>query len=562
MAEFLSSRNRLGPEAIGTVAVDELGWVADDGLAGDVEPFSGLGLVDVDATLGAARNAFGAIERLAQGVDPTLTSTVLAGFTRLDTAVAALGPPTAVPESSVRAVHCAVTDPGAGCHRRAPRPALRRARPVRHLRGALMTGRRRPAPGPGAPRAGGPALSRRQLLAGSGMATAAVVAGAALPAAGADTPPSGSTDTSTVPFYGEHQAGVATPEQMDGLRHLRRDRPRRRRARRAARGVDAGRGDDDRRAGAGRAGGNFAPPPDTGEALDLSASRLTVTVGFGPSLFDDRFGLGSRRPGALIDLPAFPGDQLDPPRSGGDLCIQACADDPQVAFHAVHDLTRLALGSATVRSLQVGFGRTAATGAKSPSPRNLLGFRDGTDNLVSTDSGSMDRFVWVDDRTDQSWMQGGTYLVARRIRIHLEEWDRSTLGEQERTIGRTKSTGAPLGGQHEYDPVDLAALAADGTFVVPYDAHIRVASADTNHGAAILRRGYSFADGVDPTSGELDAGLFFICFQKDPASQFVPVQQRLALQDALTRFVLHTGSGIFACPPGVSPGKSWGQGLL
>ncbi len=144
----------------------------------------------------------------------------------------------------------------------------------------------------------------------------------------------------------------------------------------------------------------------------------------------------------------------------------------------------------------------------------------------------------------------------------MEAWDRSTLGEQERTIGRIKSTGAPLGGEREYDPVDLGALAADGTFVVPYDAHIRVAAPDTNHGAAILRRGYSFADGVDPTSGELDAGLFFICFQKDPASQFVPVQQRLALQDALTRFLLHTGSGIFACPPGVAPGKPWGHGLL
>ena len=134
----------------------------------------------------------------------------------------------------------------------------------------------------------------------------------------------------------------------------------------------------------------------------------------------------------------------------------------------------------------------------------------------------MDRFVWVDDRTDQRWMSGGTYLIARRIRIHLEAWDRSTLGEQERTIGRIKATGAPLGGQREYDPVDLGTLAADGTFVVPYDAHIRVASPDTNHGAAILRRGYSFADGVDPISGELDAGLFFICFQKDPANQIRP----------------------------------------
>jgi deferrochelatase/peroxidase EfeB len=395
------------------------------------------------------------------------------------------------------------------------------------------------------------------------MATAAVVAGTALPAAGADAPTSGSANASTVPFYGEHQAGVVTPEQSRmvfatydvtapdaaGLGALLEGWTA------AAARMTTGKELDG-------PGGDFAPPPDTGEALDLPSSRLTVTVGFGPSLFDDRFGLASKRPGALVDLRAFPGDQLDPTRSGGDLCIQACADDPQVAFHAVHDLTRLALGSATVRYLQVGFGPTAAAGPKSPSPRNLLGFRDGTDNLVSTDTGSMDRFVWVDDRTDQPWMHGGTYLVARRIRIHLEEWDRSTLGEQERTIGRTKATGAPLGGQREYDPVDLGAMAADGTFVVPYDAHIRVAAADTNHGAAILRRGYSFADGVDPTSGELDAGLFFICFQKDPANQFVPVQQRLALQDALTRFVLHTGSGIFACPPGVSPGKSWGQGLL
>lgn len=406
-------------------------------------------------------------------------------------------------------------------------------------------------------------MSRRQLLAGSGMATAAVVAGAALPASGADTTTSGSTNGTTVPFYGEHQAGVATPEQSRmvfaaydvtapdaaGLGALLEDWTE------AAARTTAGQELDG-------PGGDFAPPPDTGEALDLSPSRLTVTVGFGPSLFDGRFGLGSRRPAALIDLPAFPGDQLDPTRSGGDLCIQACADDPQVAFHAVHDLTRLALGSATVRYLQVGFGRTASTGEESPSPRNLLGFRDGTDNLVSTDTGSMDRFVWVDDRTDQPWMRGGTYLVARRIRIHLEEWDRTTLGEQERSIGRIKSTGAPLGGQREYDPVDLGALAADGTFIVPYDAHIRVAAPDTNHGAAILRRGYSFADGVDPISGELDAGLFFVCFQKDPASQFVPVQQRLALQDALARFVLHTGSGIFACPPGVAPGKPWGDGLL
>ncbi len=181
---------------------------------------------------------------------------------------------------------------------------------------------------------------------------------------------------------------------------------------------------------------------------------------------------------------------------------------------------------------------------------------------MSTDTGSMDRFVWVDDRTDQPWMHGGTYLVARRIRIHLGSGTAAPSASRNGPSVGPRPPAHPSAGSVEYDPVDLGAMAADGTFVVPYDAHIRVAAADTNHGAAILRRGYSFADGVDPTSGELDAGLFFVCFQKDPANQFVPVQQRLALQDALTRFVRHTGSGIFACPPGVCPGKSWGQGLL
>jgi deferrochelatase/peroxidase EfeB len=305
----------------------------------------------------------------------------------------------------------------------------------------------------------------------------------------------------------------------------------------------------------------LAPPPDTGEALGLPPSALTLTVGFGPTLFDTRFGLGKRRPAALVDLPPFAGDALDPTSSGGDVCIQACANDAQVAFHAVHDLARLALGSATVRYVQSAFGRAASSGAGQPTPRNLLGFHDGTNNLDPGDEGAMARFVWVDS-PDQPWMKGGTYLVWRRIRIYLEAWDRSTLHAQEQTIGRIKASGAPLGGTRQSDPVNLQAVGDYGQSIIPETAHIRVAAPSSNGGQAILRRGYSFVDGVDPQSGELDAGLFFICFQKDPRQQFIPIQTRLSHNDALSEYLTHTGSGIFACPPGTAQGGTWGEGLL
>jgi len=404
-------------------------------------------------------------------------------------------------------------------------------------------------------------ISRRQMLAGSGLATAALVAAAGSGIAGADPVTSGTG--ATEPFYGAHQGGIATPEQArmafaafdvtgtdrSGLAALL-----------ASWTVAAERMTQGQIVAGGT--GPFAPPGDTGEALDLPAARLTLTVGFGPSLFDGRFGLGAGRPKALADLPAFPGDALDPARSGGDLCVQACADDAQVAFHAIHNLARLGLGAVALRYLQLGFGRTASAGGDSATPRNLLGFKDGTDNLVPTDAGAMDRFVWVDGADDQAWMHGGTYLVARRIRVHLEAWDRSTLGDQERTIGRAKASGAPLGNVHERDTVDLSALDEFGNPRIPDSAHIRAAAPATNHGAAILRRGYSFVDGVDPTTGELDAGLFFLCFQRDPSEQFVRIQSRLATQDALATYLDHTGSGVFACPPGPGLDRPWGHGLL
>jgi deferrochelatase/peroxidase EfeB len=97
--------------------------------------------------------------------------------------------------------------------------------------------------------------------------------------------------------------------------------------------------------------------------------------------------------------------------------------------------------------------------------------------------------------------------------------------------------------------------------VIAADAHIRLASPHTNGGAKLLRRGYSFTDGIDPVLGELDAGLFFICFTSDPR-HFVAVQQRLAESDALNEYIKHTGSAIFACPPGAQPGQTIAARLL
>jgi deferrochelatase/peroxidase EfeB len=301
-------------------------------------------------------------------------------------------------------------------------------------------------------------------------------------------------------------------------------------------------------------GGLLAPPADTGEAVGLAASRLTLTIGFGPSLFDNRFGLSSKRPAALVDLPKFPGDTLDPARCGGDLAIQACADDPQVAVHAVRNLSRLAHGSAAVRWAQLGFGKASSTDTRSPTPRNLMGFKDGTANILGNDKKALDQFVWAEgnDDTDR-WMTGGSYLVARRIRMLIETWDRTSLDEQQNIIGRTKSVGAPLGMSKERDTLKPKRL--------PTDSHVRLAHPDLNDGMRILRRGYNFVDGSDGF-GHLDAGLFFLAYQRDPRKAFVPIQMQLARSDLLNEYLRHTGSSIWACPPGVRADGWWGETLF
>jgi deferrochelatase/peroxidase EfeB len=303
------------------------------------------------------------------------------------------------------------------------------------------------------------------------------------------------------------------------------------------------------------------PEAGTGGTEGPGAARLTLTVGFGPSLFDDRFGLASRRPAALRPLPALPGDHLNPAKSNGDIAVQACADDPGVAFDAIRTLARIGQGVVTHRWTQLGFG-TAVTGANQPTPRNLMGFKDGTHNIPVNDTATLDQHVWVGNGSDQAWMDGGTYLVARRIRISLEKWDHTPVPDQEAVFGRTKATGAPLTGAGEFDPPDFAAARPDGSPVIPADAHVRLANPDNNNGLRILRRSYSFNEGTDSGTGQLEAGLFFIAFQSDPAS-FVTLQRRLGSSDALDKFIQHTTSGLFACPSGVTQqGDYWGSGLF
>ena len=373
----------------------------------------------------------------------------------------------------------------------------------------------------------------------------------------------------TVAFHGPHQAGIATAAQ-DYLHFAAFDvhttaaaelRGLLERWTAVAERLTLGEPYDPSPSQAARA------PQDTGEALGLGPSRLTLTFGFGPSLFASpsgtgRFGLGHTQPAELRPLPPFQGDRLDPASSGGDLCVQACAEDPQVAFHAIHVLTRAAAGTAALRWAQQGFGRTSSTSRAQSTPRNLMGFKDGTNNVRGEDTEALEDFVWARRGDGPRWMAGGTYLVARRIRMLFDAWDTSSLEAQQSTVGREKRSGAPLGAHREHDPVDLQARRSDGQPVIPADAHIRLASPKTNRGAEILRRGYSYGAGIEAGSGEIDAGLFFIAFQRSPRRQFVPIQRRLAATDALSRFTVHTSSAIFACPPGILPGGFLGELLF
>lgn len=413
--------------------------------------------------------------------------------------------------------------------------------------------------------------------------------------------------SAAIPFFGRHQAGIATPQQnhivfasfdlaaasraeLIGLLRSWTEAAARMTAGEPIEAVE------DK---------PTAPPSDSDSVLGLGPGRLTLTFGFGPGVFDkngkDRYGLASRRPVALADLPRFNGDQLDPAFTGGDLCIQACADDEAIAFHAIRQLARLAApndaakgyggkkagattvddtkpGAATLRWIQRGFLPGYPAGE---TPRNLLGFKDGTQNPGLpgpaeradghiSGNGALDEAVWVGGE-GPAWMTGGSYMVVRRIRIALQHWDNTERDFQEQVIGRRKATGAPLTGGGEFAPLDLDAVDGGGTPIIDENAHVRLGSASANGGARILRRSYSYNDGLAMIAErwppwrqglDYDAGLIFVAFQRDPRTGFIRIFDKMSKFDMLNQFTTHIGSAIFACPRGIMQGEFIGSDLF
>jgi deferrochelatase/peroxidase EfeB len=414
-----------------------------------------------------------------------------------------------------------------------------------------------------------PSATRRGFLASAAGVGAAALAGAPSAVHAEDEPSLSPVE----PFFGAHQAGIVTPAQ----RH----------AYFAAFGLTTDRRADVSgplkgwtNAAAKLAVGDPVPGPaddeyggdlDPAEMQGLGPARLTLTFGFGAGLFvrdgRDRFGLAKQRPDAFVDLPSFPGDQLAPARTGGDLFVQACADNPQVAFHAARTLTRLAWGVAALQWVQAGFASDYGPGQ---TPRNLLGFKDGTGNPRATDANEMARVVWAGDEAP-GWMRGGSYVVLRRGRMALEHWERTKIAFQEQTIGRRKLSGAPLGREAEFDVIDLSAADADGNPVTPENSHVAIARRATLEGLSVLRRSYSYDDGASLTAErwppwrqgmEFDAGLMFVCFQRDPRKGFIPIFEKMSRFDMMNQFVTNTGGGHFACPRGVASGDWIGRELF
>jgi len=416
-------------------------------------------------------------------------------------------------------------------------------------------------------------LSRRALLGafGAGAVTVAGIGTAAAVARNAQSD-SVTSDGPRYDFYGTHQSGITTPMQ-DNLHFAALDLTTDSRdaliallkqwtAASAAMMSGASIGQF------GAVNGPYdAPPQDTGEALDLPPSGLTITIGFGPSLFvtadgQDRFGIADQKPAGLNPLPHFPGDMTLSEISGGDLCIQACANDAQVAVHAVRNLVRMAFGTATVRWSQLGFGKSSATSHDTPTPRNLFGFKDGTNNIVNTDAPALEDFVWTQPGDQPAWMVDGTYLAVRKIRMTIETWDRTSLREQEGVFGRTKLEGAPLSGGTETTTPDFVAAGREGVPLIDVNSHVALAHPSTNSGARILRRAYNYTDGSDGL-GRLDAGLFFLAFARDLDKQFVPMQMQLSRSDLMNEYVRYIASAAFAIPPGVpTAGGYIGQTLF
>ncbi|MGM9383844.1 iron uptake transporter deferrochelatase/peroxidase subunit [Streptomyces antibioticus] len=411
-----------------------------------------------------------------------------------------------------------------------------------------------PSPGSSSP----DGLTRRRLLGTAG--ATGLVLGAAGAAGGYAAAPAQATPLSSIGagkamFHVKHQPGITQGLQARG--HLVAFDLAAGAGRKEAAALLRRWSETARRLMAGEA----APHDDTDIARDAGPSSLTVTFGFGHSFFA-RTGLEKQRPVALDPLPDFSSDQLDTSRSNGDLWVQIGADDALVAFHALRAIQKDAGSAAKVRWQMNGFNRTPGATAHPMTARNLMGQVDGTRNPKPAES-DFERRIFVPESgtKDPAWMANGSYAVVRRIRMLLDDWEKLSTGAQEQVIGRRKADGAPLTGGDETTEMDLEKTDANGDLVVPLNAHARITRPDQNGGAAMLRRPFSFHDGIDP-DGTPDAGLLFVCWQADPLRGFVTVQRKLDRGDALSAFVRHESSGLYAVPGGAAEGGYVGQALL
>ena len=411
-----------------------------------------------------------------------------------------------------------------------------------------------------------PRVSRREFLAGAGgIAVGAAAGGIAVGASqGQAAPNADDPHLSFVPFEGAHQTGITehpVPAQglMASFTVLATDRAHLKEMflelTEEIRGLMAGVPPEQR--------DSAYPPTDSGLLGPTPApDDLSIIVSVGASLFDDRYGLADQRPRELVRMPFIANDRLDPARSHGDLLLTISSQHTDHVIFALRQLMRRTRREMTLKWVIDGFNRRSDPSDKTTgSPRNLLGFVDGTANLHPEDDSAMDRFVWVADGDDEpAWAVGGSYHVVRVIRMLVEFWDRTRLSEQEALIGRQKENGAPLDGELETDIPDYAAD-PDGD-ITPLDAHIRLANPRTaeTEDQLILRRGFSFSRGFDG-NGQLDQGLAFVSYQRSLSKQFLPVQERLA-GEPLEEYILPVGGGFFFALPGAADGSFLGEALV
>ncbi|MDU0968653.1 MAG: Dyp-type peroxidase [Actinomycetaceae bacterium] len=406
-------------------------------------------------------------------------------------------------------------------------------------------------------------VSRRSVLKLTGMAAiGAGVAYTAVPAGQAHAAP---VAGHTYPLEGAHQPGILTPAQQqmqaaafdltttsrDEVISLLTDWTE------AARSMMAGRQ-------LGQA--SLLPdsvPDDTGETMGSGPASLTITFGFGNTFFvdahgNDRFGVAKHLPHELtLGYGPIASSHLDPASCDGDLFIQACAEDPMVTLHAIHNLARIALGRARLRWIQAGYGRTSSTSKNQETPRNLFGFKDGTNNIKAEEPVSAhNEHLWIQPGDDAGDVfAGGSYFCFRKIKQLMQAWDELSLERQERIVGRAKDTGAPLSGGTEFTPPDFFAHAHSGALAIRKDSHVYVTHPDHNLGARMLRRGYNYIEGLDEF-GQLNGGLFFIAFVRKPSRNFTPILKRMA-RDTMTEFLIHVGTGMFIIPPGLRKGEKF-----